>query len=309
MGSTLRKHRYQVPVTTRSTDVSQMEQCSGRFFLALFNEKEQANASFFGLGSALHESIERGILEDMKLPDMITDVENRVVAFLGEAKANERRIIETSKRGMDTMLEDADRMIVNWFNHVHPAGNDRHPIYDDYEWPPMVEHRFERTANSAGTQYPVWGSVDALFEHKIPHDEESHYMIVDWKSGTQKQRSDFQLHFYRFGLGMGDVPAHYHHLDRVRKNAIVQVGDAYPGDPEMARLITETEQIKLAVLDGGKPEFIPSFLCNFCPVQDFCLADGDPRNHHANRRSFKKMLHLAVPLKIVLRKEESDGIQ
>jgi len=297
MGSTIRQHRYQVPVTTRSTDVSQMEACPGKFFLTLFNEKEQANASFFGLGSALHESIERGILEDMSLPDMIDDVSMRCTDFLIGAKLNGKRMIETTRRDTGTILEDAERMIINWYNHVHPNGEDRHPVYDEYQWPPLVEQTFERTAESAGTQYPVWGSVDAVFTLKEYTEE---HMIVDWKSGTQKQRSDFQLHFYRFGMGLGDTPAHFHNLDRVRKNAIVQQGEAYPGDRAITALIRGTERIKLAVIKGDAPEFIPSFLCNYCPVQDFCPADGNPRNHRANRHSLKTMLCLAVPLEIVL---------
>ena len=300
MGNTLRDHRYQIPLATRSTDISTMETCPGRFVLSLYHDHDEAHASFFGLGSALHETIENTILLDWDLKRAIKNVKAKVRTFLAEARRSERRIIETSKRGMDTMLSDAERMIINWFNHVHPDGDDRHPIYDDYMWPPKVEQTFERTAESAGTQYPVWGSVDSLFTGKVANK----WMIVDWKSGTQKQRSDFQLNFYRFGLGMAGPDDHFHHLDRVRKNAIVQQADPYPGDPEMARLITETEQIKLGILDGEIPDFTPSFLCPYCPVQEYCPVEGWPSKSW-NRLKLRSMVDLAVPLEIVKRKVDN----
>ena len=303
MGSTLRDHRYQIPLATRSTDISTMETCPSRFVLSLYHEHDEAHASFFGLGSALHETIERGILEDLILADMIDDVTMRVANFMIETRDSDRRIIETSKRGIDTMGADAERMIINWFNHVHPDGNTRHPIYNDYEWPPKVEQSFERTAASAGTQYPVWGSVDAVFQHRRAENA-GQYMIVDWKSGTQKQRTDFQLNFYRFGIGMGDTPAHFHHLDRVRKNAIVQQADPYPGDSVMTTMIRNTEKVKLSILDGEIPEFTPSFLCPYCPVQEYCPVEGWPSKSR-NRRNLRSMVDLAVPLEIVKRKVDN----
>jgi len=254
-----------------------METCPGRFVLSLYHDDDEAHASYFGLGSALHETIEWGILENKDLDAMKFFVWERVEDFHEETMHSERRIIETSKRGMDTMQSDAERMIVNWFNHVHPDGNDRHPIYDKYEWPPKVEHSFQRTAESAGTQYPVWGSIDAVFtKPKWYQDDKQEHMIVDWKSGTQKQRSDFQLNFYRFGSGLDAVPAHFHHLDRVRKNAIVQEAAPYPGDPAMTMLIRNTEEVKLGILAGDIPDFTPSFLCPYCPVQEFCPVEGWP---------------------------------
>ncbi len=305
MGSTLRDHRYQIPLATRSTDISTMETCPGRFVLSLYHEHDEAHASFFALGTLLHEGIELAITHDLDQAYMCAVwLPDQVGMILKGWEASDRRVIETTKRGIDSLFDDAQRMMVNWFNHVHPDGDDRHPIYDDYEWPPQVEQTFERSAASAGTQYPVWGSVDALFRKPWPSSDPREWVIVDWKSGTQKQRSDFQLNFYRFGMGMGDTPAHFHHLDRVRKNAIVQQADPYPGDPEMARLITETEQIKLGILDGEIPEFTPSFLCPYCPVQEFCPVEGWPSKSR-NRLKLRSMVSLAVPLEIVKRKVDN----
>jgi len=166
----------------------------------------------------------------------------------------------------------------------------RHPIYNDYEWPPRVEVPFHRDAG----RYGIWGSVDAVF---MSPDAET-YAIVDWKSGTQKQRSDFQLNFYRFGManGIQKQEAWFHHLDRVRKDSIIQEAEPYPGDEEILEAIAQAETAKRGLVAGAMPEFNPDWYCNYCPVQDFCPADGDVRNQPKNRRKLERVLSFARPL-------------
>ena len=193
MGSTARQHRYQVPLTNRSTDLSVLTDCPGKYLLTLLHEKDQANASFFGLGTLLHEGIELAIDSDLSKDYTVkTWVPDRVVEVLKAFDESDRRLIQSSQRGIDTMLDDAQRMMAQWFDKVHPDSKTRLPIYDDYEWPPQTEVFFYDSKKN------VWGSVDAVFQHATKPAVRA---IVDWKSGTKKQKTSFQLHFYLYGLG------------------------------------------------------------------------------------------------------------
>jgi hypothetical protein len=213
-----------------------------------------------------------------------------------ERIADAPRKIESSKRGFDSMHDDAARMLRNWFKFVHPDSDKRLEIYDEYAWPPKVEVPFTVDPYLAGTQYPVWGSIDAVF---LPVSGES-VAIVDWKSGTSKQRNSDQLHFYQFGY-KGDTPAWFHHLDRVRKGSIIQEADPYPGDDVVRQRILATEAIKESILDDGYVNFNPDWYCNYCPVQHVCPADGDVRNRETNLTNLSRMLHLARPMETIER--------
>lgn len=293
MGDTKRNHIYEIPMATRSTDVSMMNQCAGRWALTLLREPEQADASFFIRGEGLHRAIEIAIKRNVDLDKMKTWIDTWIQQTLEQLGS--RRSIESSRSGFDTMSEDAERMLTNWFRFVHPDSDKRHPLYDDYEWPPRVELPFERSINT-GTRYPVWGSIDALFTSK---GMTKHHRIVDWKSNTQKPDSHFQLQFYRFGMGLGNTPANFHMLDRIRQPSIVVEAEDYPGDDFIRKAIHETENVKLRLLDGVIPDFNPDWYCNYCSVQHLCPVDGDPRNRKENLRILKRRVKLAVPLTVV----------
>lgn len=290
MGSTPRDRLTQIPLPTRSTEVS--TECFGRIVLSYLREDEQAEASFFILGDLLHRGIEYAITEDVDLAYMAIswiDQELEKIDDSGNPK------IESSRRGFDTLFDDYQRMIKNWFNHVHPDGEKRHPIYSDYEWPPHTEVKFYRDDRS--TKYPVWGSVDALFEGKDLM--KTGHMIVDWKSGIDKIKSDFQLQFYRFGMRLPHASAHFNRLDKVRKPSIVQEAGKYPGDDVIRAKISLTEGRKDATLKGYMPKFTPDWYCGYCPVQHLCPADGDPRNRDRNRKDLERLLQKAEAMETI----------
>jgi CRISPR/Cas system-associated exonuclease Cas4 (RecB family) len=153
---------------------------------------------------------------------------------------------------------------------------------------------FVRTPESAGTKYPVWGSIDAVFWAK----DFSHHRFVDWKSGSKKQDNSNQLHHYMFGFNADTrVEGNYHHLDRVQKPSIVQEMEPYPGDDVVRNRILKTERMKESVVGGERaPKFAPDWYCNYCPVQEFCPEEGDWRNRLASRKKLDAMLPLATPL-------------
>jgi hypothetical protein len=284
-------------MATRSTDVSMMKDCPGRFALTCFYEKEQAEASFFILGSQLHETIEVSIVMDLDLDQALTHARAGIDREL-ERISDAPRKIESSKRGFDSMHDDAARMLRNWFKFVHPDSGKRLEIYDEYEWPPQVEIPFMFPPSLAGTKYPVWGSVDAIFKNKASVE----HALVDWKSGTSRQRTDDQLHFYQFGLSTLEVEnAWFHHLDRVRKGSIIQEVGPWPGSDTIRQRILATEAIKESILEDGYVNFNPDWYCNYCPVQHVCPADGDVRNRETNLTNLSRMLQLARPMETIER--------
>ena len=289
-------------MATRSTDVSMMGQCPGRWTLTNFYEAEQAEASFFILGSLLHNCIENAIVFDLDQDWALQHYGAALDAELERVDASPARRIESSKRGFDTLREDGERMLSNWYRSVHPDSAKRHPIYDDYQWPPATEVPFLRT--NTGTQHPAWGSIDAVFETKhvnmLP-EEMPWFLIVDWKSGTSRQRNSDQLHFYQYGIGEPHARAAFHHLDKVRNGAIIQMADPYPGDGVVRQRILETEAAKERIVAGHMPQFNPGFLCNYCPVQQFCPADGDVRDRPENERKLQNLLRLAKPMDTIER--------
>lgn len=294
MGSTPRQHRYQLPMATRSTDVSMMQQCPGRWLLTNFYEQTQAEASFFILGSALHTAIENAIVFDMDADWAQQGMRANIERELERAAGAERRI-ESSKRGFDTMIEDAERMLGQWFRTVHPDSSKRLPIYDEYEWPPVTEDQW--FYHDGQTKYPQWGSVDAAFLSKAG----SHLALVDWKSGTSRQRNSDQLHFYMYGYGGGR--AWFHHLDKQQARSIIQHADPYPGDDVVRQRILATEAIKEGILEDGVVQFNEDWYCNYCPVQHHCPVDGDVRNRDQNMIDLTRMLTLARPMETIPERE------
>jgi len=291
MGSTPRAHRFQVPMTTRSTDCSTLEQCAGKYALTLIHEEDQAEASFFVLGLALHEAIEAAIVNDLSFEGAHAMMAGKLHEWVGTL--GDKRVIEGGKRGVDTIHNDAERMLKNWFKFVHPDSDKRLEIYNDYEWPPSTEMYFYDPNKK------VWGSIDAVFIGKGTHE----WALVDWKSGTQKQKDSNQLHFYTYGGGYGtNINAWFHHLDRVQPRAIIQLADEYPGDSTMEWRVDEAYAVKAQLVSGSMPDFNPDWYCNYCPVQDFCPADGDTRNRDKNRTDLERVLPLFRPLNEPIRR-------
>lgn len=285
MGATPRSHRYQIPMSTRNSDVQQLAQCPGSWLLKHVHEDEQAEATYFELGSALHEGIEHTIKKDWDLDQALFCVTERIGWWFHQLDSQP---IETSSRGVNSIIDDADRMMRSWFKWVHPDSDKRHPYYDFYNWPPKVEVPFTRT--HPDLEYPVWGSIDAIFSN-----DGGHMAVVDWKSGTSRQRDSNQLHFYMFGFDAELIEdAWFHHLDRKQKRSVIQEADPYPGDRVVLRRIQQAEREKEQIVGGGPVQFNPDWWCGFCTVAARCPVEGEERV--ANKKALKRHLQLVRPL-------------
>lgn len=283
--------QYTLPMPTRSTDVRQIHHCPGGWLLSKFCQ--QTPASFFLLGSQVHSTVERSILNDLDLDQALAHARAGIDRQLAQLIPGQL-VVESSKRGFASMHDDAVGLITNWFRFVHPNSPDRLEIYNSYEWKPQTEVPFLRSAESAGTKYPVWGIVDALFAAK----DGSHHAVVDWKSSVSIQDSDYQLGHYRFGLNLPTARAWYHNLDKTRAGAVIQEAHDYPGDPAVRQRIVATEAVKEGILEDRRVPFIPSSLCSYCPSQQACPVRGTRATREANLDALRRMLHLATPMEV-----------
>jgi hypothetical protein len=285
MGATPRDRLTQIPMPTRSTEAG--GDCYGRTVLSYLRADEQRPASFFILGDILHRTIEYTINNDLDLDDTLIRLDLELAYQLGEMR--DKIVVEGLNRNMESMPEDGERMITNWFAHVHPDSDKRHPFYDDFHWPPSTEVPFHN--DNLGTRFPVWGSIDALFVGKSGPGA-----LVDWKSSVKRPDSNFQLDYYRFGAELQDHRAAFHMLDRVRKQSIVLEAGPFPGEQEIREAISLTERAKQFTVAGQMPKFSPGWQCGYCTVQHICPVDGDPRNRDRNEKVLVSLLTRAEAL-------------
>jgi hypothetical protein len=262
-------------------------QCPGKFVLQNFNEQDQIPAVFFLLGTRLHEAIEVAINMDLDEDWALRHINAAIDRDLEQLDAAPL-ILESSKRGVDSMREDATRMLRQWYRTVHPDSRKRLGPYSKMNWPPQTEVEWMRLPDGQ-FKYPVWGSCDAVFTNQAGEP-----VIVDWKSGSSRQRSSDQIHFYMFGYGARE--GWFHHLDRIQERSVIQHADPYPGDEAIVQRIVAVESIKESVVAGSYPRFVPDWHCNWCPVRTVCPADGDVRNRDANADALRRALRLAKPL-------------
>lgn len=293
MGRTPRQRLTQLPMPTRSTEIS--SECFGSVVLSYLREDEQKPASFFILGDALHQGIEWAIKQDAATPGIVVKYVHDLIVALSPPAGTD--VLETSERNMESIFDDARRMIFNWFTFVHPDSDKRHPVYDEYVWPPAgLEVPFHLSARAAGTKHPVWGKIDTILKAK----KGTGLRIVDWKSGVKRPGSDFQLNFYRFGADVPKAEANYHMLDRVRRPSIVVEAEDYPGDTHVREQIRDLERQKERVIAGGMPAFRPDWYCDYCPVQHLCPADGDFRKRKQNGKDLKALLKAVEPMEEIV---------
>jgi hypothetical protein len=280
MGSTPRKHRLVIPLYTRSSDVKTIERCPAQWALSLFHEGEDADASFYVLGDTVHRAIERIVRDDLNLEAASAWGKGFIDASLERLRPIQ---LETTRRGFDTIEEDFFRMLARWWQDVHPRSEKRMEEYQDLVWPPRVEVRIQ--ADVPGLLYPVWGSIDALFQNL----DNPGQTLVDWKTGADPRADQFQFEFYLLagGFDLENTEAWFHHIDCKDRKGKTKLQFIQPFDMEdTIERIAEVEQLKeerdLAQANTG-------WWCPWCPVAMFCPTDESER-YGGNARKLEQDL-------------------
>lgn len=210
---------------------------------------------WFMVGTATHEAIEFACRNPEATQDQVIE---RAIRSLGRLQREAHAgIITTRKRTLEAAHQEVIEFVTNWWDAVHPDSPNRMPIYDNYEYPPKVEVRFN------GDKYSA--EVDAIFTHKT----DGTTAIVDWKTGGSSKADENQLQFYRYVM---DEPASawFHHL---KKNSLQEASE-YPGDDVIAGWINWAIKAKLNKM--FQP--FPSWSCDYCSARSVCPVFNDTQD-------------------------------
>jgi len=267
-----------LPEWSRASDIRTLalgSGCQGQWALSHLYD-DLPDAVWFILGTSIHTAIEDAIVNELTFEEMLDSAHTDKMMMLAQAGGD---IIEQTskrrKRHLGTVDEDIDRMCKKWWDDVHPSSPTRMAQYDDYDWPPRVEHVIDIDMGD----HRLITTVDAIFEGGKRFGEE--VAIVDWKSGATKRSSDSQLHTYAYGLekegifdtGSAVTIGWFHHIDH---SSLQHVHD-YWGDEVVGAQIRATHRAKEGIKENGELVFVPDWICNYCTARSKCpiMGQGD----------------------------------
>lgn len=291
---TIRQSRHDLPLATRASEVKQLNDCPMSYALRLVAERDMAEASFFALGEIVHECLAAVVTDDLTEDQAIDFVIERIDAR--RLSIDPETVIETTKRTLDSMPEDAIRMVRSYFRWVHPSSTERLPLFDEYRYPPRVEQTYVRT--DLGTLAPAYGTLDAVYEAKDPSQPN---LIVDFKGSVRKVSDDFQLQMYRLLSGQPEARAVFVYLDRKQARAMIQDAEPYPGDAAVISKIRMAETIKARIIETARARAAPGRHCGTCTARTVCpIQLGTDASMAFVARRLKNLKPVLTPVNISL---------
>jgi len=273
-----------IPLYSRASDLRTFllsDGCEAAWLLKHLYPDETPDTSWFALGTGLHEAFEACILHDLDLDQLLGEAEMnlRIAVHDSAAAGMIENTARTAKRTKATMFNDAERIATKWYNNVHPDGNARNVIFEDYEWPPKVEHEIKLTPRNPDLH--LYTTVDAIFVDGKFGEE---VMIVDWKTGNSKTAAASQLQTYFYGgrkEGWIDkrqdlLVGRFWHCEHEKDQPVFD----YVGDQVVENWICRTAKAKAALLDSQRPVYNPGWVCRFCPSKQHCpvMGGGDVKS-------------------------------
>jgi hypothetical protein len=262
-----------LPRWLRSSDIRTLALGTGcELSLVLSWLYPQQPTNWFILGTAGHYGIEQAILRDLD-PDQAKyeawlSAERELM--LAESAGLEVLLAYRAKRTPETMQADLGVLLDTWFKSVHPDSSERKPDYEDYNWPPRVEHQIRLPEQG------LYTTVDAIFDGGPPGGEVA---VVDWKTGSKASAPAAQLQTYHYGgKKEGWIPLEqnyvgwFHHLTADK----IQTVPHYWGDAVVDSWMRATGGRKREIAKAHHlPVANPSFLCNTCPSRVYCPVMGE----------------------------------
>ena len=253
--------------------VNSYEECPRAWYLRYARKAKPRQAWFFAMGKAVHTSIEKYI-ETGDVPDFKTvfyplvseqmAVDPDLSTWLHAGSSTDPVIKERAVELGKICIENAVKFL------------------EDIEvW--EVEYKIQ--AKLPGCDVPVLAYIDILGEHK-KHGP----LIVDWKSGKNKPKNNFQLESYsaltlvsnswkgvRFDGYWGML--HPDATPKTDRGRFVNLSSVDPAEVG-ARYQRAYEGMKKKVYSGQK-----KFGCIFCVQQDNCLINAGltPRARHFDK--------------------------
>lgn len=275
-----------IPAYSRSSDIRDLalgKGCEGKLFLSYLYPGELPDAVWFILGTAAHTAYEFGCHpdnENIELDDLLNVAFTEKMMLVAEAGGLDN-VIESAaknpKRSKATLDQDLEFVVTQWFNQVHPNGNERTRWFEqELVWPPReVEHRIELTPRTKSQR--LFTTIDAIFDRVDPKFG-SEVIIVDWKTGSKPKSDDEQLQVYHYGGRKEGWVS-----DEYQANVVGFFWHAtgkdqwvydYPGDEIIDEWIDRTYMRKQRAIERA-PAFTPDWWCNYCIAKDKCPLKGD----------------------------------
>lgn len=252
----------EIPLFTRSSDIRSLDECKARWWLEKIYADDLDEAGYFILGTGIHTGVEK-MIEGKSLKWATRHVTSFVLQSLSEAEEEGKEVRWTKRRTRDTVKDDIKRMLEKWWKDVHPDSPDRIKRYNEFVWPPVVEHVIDVTLPDE-PDIRLHTTVDAIFEHETGEFN----AIVDWKSGATAKGNPMQLWTYRYGMQLeGDwelenAELWFHHIDHHKLEDALD----YPGDAFVEDWIKTTQLYKEETIHTASPDW----WCNYCRVKDKC---------------------------------------
>jgi hypothetical protein len=270
----------EIPLWARASDVRTLalgSGCEAGWLMSNLYNAELPDTTWFALGTALHTGIEKSIDDELDNP---YDAVDYVQADIEIAKLESPDMIQSAskraKRTKDSMMDDAERIIRKWWDDVHPDSKLRKKIFDQYQWPPKVEHVIDVDVD------PKQGmilntQVDAIFTARQDLPFGAEIAIVDWKTGSTAKAHDSQLHIYAYGgrkegwyTNLPTEPVGFFwHVDHSKP----QMAGPYLGDDVVENWILSTYMQKDRIINAG-PTYNPDWWCPYCRARDYCPVNG-----------------------------------
>jgi hypothetical protein len=111
--NTPRPTTQHIPLPTRSTDVRTIQECPLSWFLTLTRPDAVRPATYYGIGSAVHETIQATIERELTRDQAVGLAGAKIDGW--KAQVAGQRVMQTRDRTLASMHDDAERMIRNWW--------------------------------------------------------------------------------------------------------------------------------------------------------------------------------------------------
>jgi len=235
--------------------------CPRSWYLTKVRKAEEKQTWYIPIGSAVHTAIEQhldgcdpnleGIFYDLISRQMSTEPDMSKWLFGGSAEA--------------PIVEDkALKRVVDCYNNAVE-------FLEDVE---VFEVEYDASGKLPGLDIPIKGYVDIIGEHK-----KYGQVIIDWKTGSQKPKDNFQLETYKALLMQGPYAPEPFMYDKglwgmlsplSSKARPVDLSQVSPKDiGEKYQAVYEQMSKKIYKTNAG-------YNCRFCFNQDNCMLEAGP---------------------------------
>lgn len=236
---------------------SSYTRCPRSWYLSKVRKAEEKQTWYIPIGSAVHTAVEHYLRgEDHDLTEIFYELISRQMSIEPDTSkwlfggAAENPIIE------DKALDRANECYYNALTFL-----------EDVE---VYEIEYDASGTLPGLDIPIKAYIDILGEHKKYGS-----VIIDWKTGSQKPKDNFQLETYKALIHVGGSP-HYNTglwamlSPNASKARPVDLSNVSPKDVGAKyQAVYEQMQRKLYKTNAG-------YNCRFCFNQENCKLEAGP---------------------------------